>query len=707
MNIDYSLMNEYQHLLINEYCQDNLKELKKLCWNIWGKKGIASCFYDDLYDDAIKVLSESVMTYDSNANVPFRNYLMKNIRLSYREWVRNTFYRAKRNNLLLDKNGLIQKDENMNPIIIPNVSFDASAEDDLDLREKIASDFSIENEIFHDDMISDENVDIFFKSLSKLEQQILRLKMQDYSVKEILSRLNISDREYKNAMKSITKNENLSLFSKNINDGDYMEELRMSETVMEINSADSYRTDKYSLYSLLEDKKNGDINCRYILQRKPFQWTNEEVNRYLCRILSGLPIPEIIICEQTIRSILVSYLIDGLQRLSYAEAFKEGHITIGQLGAERHLIEYRDYVKDENGERVFDEYGLPIFEIKVCDVIGKKYKDLPDELKKRFNNFNINVTKFFNCTDQQIADHIRDYNNHAGMNKEQGGLTKISTDAAMKIKNISDKNSFFKNCGKFTDSNRTKGKLERVVAESLMLMFYRNDWKSNLDKIYQHINENVTDNQFDTLNTRLNDLASVISDDKKVNSLFTITTTPMWMAVFNEFSKYDIDSSRFVEFLNAYIDELKDKEIDGVSMNSFEHKQTKQKTTITGKIDLIVKLMKEYLHIEENEPITKEEFISETVDLSIEEVKNDMDLYEDSLDDLENETIKDGSKLLDDENRLSLLAMIAYSYKNDIDLEEWLEQYAKNNNTYILDQKNNFLHMQQDLHQYRQRIGVM
>ena len=707
MDVDYGSMTLEQKNIIDEYCQDNLKELKKLCWNVWGKKGIASCFHDDLYDDAIKVLSESVMKYEPKTNVPFRNYLMKNIRLSYREWIRDTFYRAKRSNLLLDKNGLIQKDENENPIVIPNVSFDAPAEDDLDLREKIASDFLIENEIFHDDMTSDENVDIFFKSLSKLEQQILRLKIQDYSIKEILSRLNISDREYKNAMKSITKNENLSLFSKNINDGDYMEELRMSETVMEINSADSYRTDKYSLYSLLEDKKNGDINCRYILQRKPFQWTNEEVNRYLCRILSGLPIPEIIICEQTIRSILVSYLIDGLQRLSYAEAFKEGHITIGQLGAERHLIEYRDYVKDENGERVFDEYGLPIFEIKVCDVIGKKYKDLPDELKKRFNNFNINVTKFFNCTDQQIADHIRDYNNHAGMNKEQGGLTKISTDAAMKIKNISDKNPFFKNCGKFTDSNRTKGKLERVVAESLMLMFYRNDWKSNLDKIYQHINENATDNQFDTLNTRLSNLAEVVGEEKKVNSLFTITTTPMWMAVFNEFSKYDIDSSRFVEFLNAYIDELKDREIDGVSMNSFEHKQTKQKTTIIGKIDLIVKLMREYLHIEEIKPITKEEFISETVDLSIEEVKKDMDLYEDSLNDLERTRIKYDSKLLDDENRLSLLAMIAYSYKNDIDLEEWMEQYDSKNNTYLINQKNNFLHMQQDLNQYRQRIGVM
>ena len=84
-----------------------------------------------------------------------------------------------------------------------------------------------------------------------------------------------------------------------------------------------------------------------------------------------------------------------------------------------------------------------------------------------------------------------------------------------------------------------------------------------------------------------------------------------------------------------------------------------------------------------------------------------MDLYEDSLNDLERTRIKYDSKLLDDENRLSLLAMIAYSYKNDIDLEEWMEQYDSKNNTYLINQKNNFLHMQQDLNQYRQRIGVM
>ena len=275
------------------------------------------------------------------------------------------------------------------------------------------------------------------------------LKMEKYSAQQVKEKLNISEREYNSALNSIKTNDNLSLFTKNINDCDYKEDKEM-ERIMEINEVDNYRTDKYSMYSLLDQKKSGDINCKYILQRKPFQWTQEERNRYICRLLSNLPIPEIILCEQNIKGMMISHLIDGLQRLSYAEAFKENRFKIGANGSERHLIQYRDFVLDENGNRVLDDDGIPAFEVKVCDVVGKYYKDLPTELRKRFNNFNVNVTKFFNCTDEQIADHIRDYNNHSSMNNEQLGMTKISADTARKIKTIAENNTFFKNCGKYS-----------------------------------------------------------------------------------------------------------------------------------------------------------------------------------------------------------------------------------------------------------------
>ena len=87
--------------------------------------------------------------------------------------------------------------------------------------------------------------------------------------------------------------------------------------------------------------------------------------------------------------------------------------------------------------------------------------------------------------------------------------------------------------------------------------------------------------------------------------------------------------------------------------------------------------------------------------------KNSIRIYmEICLKDLENNTIRDGSKLLDVANRLSLLAMVAYSYKNDVDLDDWLEDYAAKNNTYHVDQRKNYSHMVNDFKQYQKRMAV-
>ena len=716
----YSDLNEQQLSVINDYCKDDLRKLKTICYSIWGNKGIPMEFYDDLYSDAMKVLVESVRTYDEGCNVKFTTFLTNNVKFSYKQWYRDNFLRSKRNNLELDKDGKIKRDEYNKPIIIKNVSIDDTEtnKDDVSLYEKISDGRTIESEISL--FSEDEKVNKFIGVLSDVQKKILLMRMDNLKKNEIMEALNISENEYSSAMKSIRNNKEISLFAKNINDGNYkMEVERMEDRVIEISEADNYRMDKYNLYTLLQYKKNKTINCNYILQREPFQWTSEEANRYFCRILSNLPIPEIILCEQKIKGLTISHLIDGLQRLSYAEAFKENRIKIGKKGSERHFIQYKDFKLNENGERVVDEDGFPVYELKVFDAIGKYYKDLPDDLKERFNNFNINVTKFFNCTDEQIADHIRDYNNHSAMNKEQSGMTKISSVTANRIKEISKKNSFFKNCGKFTDNNQTKGKVDRTVAEAIMLIFFRKEWKSELDSIYKFVDERAEEKHFMRINSHLNRLELAIGDNNKnLKDLFTISNMQVWLTVFDEFTKYNLDDSMFVDFLNAYEDNLKDEEIDGVSMNDFKHAQTKKKATVIGKIELLTKLMKDYLHIEDfEEPevqnISDNDNTVRCVDASkgestLEFIKNnvngsepeiDMEGYKQTLDDLTIE-VDNKSKLLEPENMKSMLAMVAYSYVNDVDLDEWIVDYFNRNNDYIKDQKENFLHMVKDLSKF-------
>lgn len=699
MKVGVSKVNQIEET-IQWLFENDAKEMKRICNKYMIKfGGISEMDYDDFYSqvgwDISKAKKRFEKTFDSSQEKTFKEYIYGVIKLAV--WKQMTKRNRCKRQITIEKE---VADEEGNITIkkeyIPTTSLDAPIgdEDGATLSDYLYSDRSVENEVFED--IYDENVELFLKALPNLQRKIIELKMNQHTSDEIKQILNISDREYNSAMKSIQMNENLSLFTKNINDCNYKEETEMAR-IMEINEAENYRMDKYSMFSLLDDKKSGDINCKYILQRKPFQWTQEERNRYICRILSNLPIPEIILCEQNVKGMMIAHLIDGLQRLSYAEAFKENRFKIGANGAERHLIQYRDFVLDENGNRVLDDDGIPTFEIRVCDVVGKFYKDLPDELKKRFNNFNVNVTKFFNCTDEQIADHIRDYNNHASMNPEQLGMTKISADTARKIKEIAEKNTFFKNCGKFTDTTSIKGKVDKIVSEAIMLLYHRDEWKSKIDKAYQFIDENATDEEFYGLNSDLNRLELALGEDnKEIKEMFTVASTPMWLATFHEFTTYNMEDSKFIDFMRAYKNELSQKEIDGVSMKDFKDMQSKKKATITGKIELLVKMMREYLHIDsvDLEEVNTLDFIKENV--KSDATEEDVEFYSDVLDDLTLEVDND-TKLLDEHNRPSLLALVGYACENDIDLDEWIKRWFAMNTMYILNQKQNYLHMMSSL----------
>lgn len=696
-------LNKEQLAIIDEYCCDGMRKLKKLCNPIIVKiGGISEKDHDDIYSLAQFLLYKSVKNYDKdNANGAsfktfFYNILSRRI---YATYIRDK-NRQCRSNTRIGKNGEV--------IFIPDVSLDAPTEETQDIKEKIASDYNVEDASEFDFMV-DENVENFMSSLSNIQRKILEMKMKEVPTDKIRSELGISAARYAKEMESIKLNEGLLMFTKNRREF-IKEDMHMEERVMGISESEGYRMDKYSMFSLLDMKKTGDINCQYILQRKPFQWSNEERNRYICRILSNLPIPEIILCEQNLKGMTISHLIDGLQRLSYAEAFKENHFKVGSAGAERHLIQYREYILDENGDRILDEDGIPEFELKVCDVVGKSYKDLPDELKKRFNNFNINVTKFFNCTNEQIADHIRDYNNHSAMNNEQSGIVSISTDTARRIKTITEKCGFLKNCGKYTTTNRIKGKLDRMVAEMIMLLFHPNDWKSNVKATYKYLDENATKEEFDTLYSELDMLESVIENaGDEINSMFTTTYTPMWVAVFHNFLTSGKDLHNFVDFLNAYNSELKDTEVNGVSMADFKDQQSKKKATITGKVELLIQLMNEFLHIDttetENNEVDNVKDDAEDSLLSFvqknanpDATEEDIDEYTDLVDYCFNHNQIKIDIPLYQKCQMALIALMAYACKNnrEDDFEKWIKTY-QNQTNFSLSQKDNYTYMKESM----------
>ena len=215
--INYSDLTEEQLDIINEYCENNMKKLKIVCYLVWGKRGLPYMYHDDLYDDAMKVLVESVISYNPDNNTKFKTYLMNNINLSQREWYRNTHLRAKRNNLELDENGKIKKDENGNPIIIKNISIDSHTEDGVDLYDKVSSDFEVEHGIEDFSFTSLEDIleecsqemrEYLNIKLSKLQRKILELIINDFSKEKIMETLNIDSALYLDSIAAITSNKN-------------------------------------------------------------------------------------------------------------------------------------------------------------------------------------------------------------------------------------------------------------------------------------------------------------------------------------------------------------------------------------------------------------------------------------------------------------------------------------------------------------------
>ena len=206
---------------------------------------------------------------------------------------------------------------------------------------------------------------------------------------------------------------------------------------------DKVLRDQMMLCTVIAKFNRGEINKNHPLQRKPNQWTSEAMSGLAASVIKGEDIDSIKICEQilTDSSGFILWLIDGLQRLTVLESFKNNVFAMGKT-LEMPIIHYQGVNKE--GKIGIVEY----------DLRGKKYKDLPDELKEKFDSYPIDVVKHLECSDEEIAYHISRYNRQTNMNVNQKNILS-AWKIAPEIKNLAN-NRFFKDCGVYAPKEDTK-----------------------------------------------------------------------------------------------------------------------------------------------------------------------------------------------------------------------------------------------------------
>ena len=449
------------------------------------------------------------------------------------------------------------------------------------------------------------------------------------------------------------------------------------------------RKQTYTMEQYIRNVEDDYISNDADTQRVP-EW-KAIIDGLAVTVLTDDYVPVIILAEEDNGQI---HIVDGGSRTAAFRMIRYGNYKI-KSSVENPIIQYKAMSKDENGKAVWEDAEF--------DIRNKTFDQFPKELQKKFDEYQVDTVVHEHCNKEKIAMYIKRYNEHKAMNANQKMFVYLPA-FAEKIRDISKRNFFINNCV-INDNEKDKGMLERVISETVMNMFHFEKWNKNGKKIATYLNENASEDEFNKLDSNLERLEKIIT--KTTKTLFNSKDSFIWLTLFDKFTQYGLDDAKFGEFLDAFVGGLRNKSVDGKTFDTADEKgSTKDKSVIVDKLHILETLMKEYLHIEEVELVTPESFISEMVDMPVETIKEEMDCYEETLDGLEDNTIRDGSKLLEVANRLSLLAMVAYSYKNDVDLDGWLEEYAANNNTYYMDQRKNYSHMVNDFKQYQKRIAM-
>ena len=613
----------------------------------------------------------------------------------------------------------------------------------------IPSDFDIESSINVGELLNlGENVVKYIASLGCIERKIADLIMQGCNPTEIKNILKLSDKEYNTYLSDMKEYEKRQLLKTEECEIANIEE----ELPMETKTTTSERTKStsYSIESLSKQLRQHRLRDNHPLQRTSGQWNLLTKSELISDILQGNSLLQIVISEEIKAGIIMHWLIDGKQRSTNLKDYLEDGFAISK-NVQRYMIEYQTDKTDEDGNVILNEDGFPIPESKTFDIRGKKFSQLPEELQDKFKDYQVPVMLNLNCTKKDIAYDIARFNRCRPMNVSQSGWLGLEESYAEYVDKILKMDFFKVDCDKssYSNTNIKNGSLRRVIIEAIMTSKYLSHFDKDFGKMCIYLTENANESVFIDFYLTLEKLSNVLKGD--TSDIFNNKNSFLWFALFDKFIEYGVEDDKFNDFIQEFKETLHSKEIDGITYDCLNgQKGTKDRSSVTKRFNHLLTLMREYLHIKDSveesesdvikddlfetevveESDDKKPIIAEVTEYSaignkeIERVSGevvdkdtlefvkmcvdddvtDADIldYEEDLD-VVTLDVDNNSKLLDEVNHKSLIALIAYAYKMDEDIDDWFKDYFKRTNTYEIDQKRNYLHMRNDFIRFNKK----
>lgn len=695
-------MDSQIEAIINDLYANNAYKLQQMCQKVMSNfGGISQKDYDDFYSRVGYEITIASKNFDSTSGKTFIEYLYGVITLAICKEM--TYRNRKKRQTVIEKNvengdGSVRKIKEY----VSNISIDTpiGEEDGLTIGDTLHTNTNIENELLKDKSYGySENMEQFLDSLPDLSRKIAEMIMEDYSTCEIKTELRISDKQYQDSWKIINSYDKKRILYKDNYD---MEVEKMDTIITTEDVAESYKNTSYSIESISKQLKKRLIRDDHILQRHSGQWKSFAKSELVSTILRGKSLTQIIISEEIKNGVKMQWLIDGKQRCSTLDDYLHDGFAVSK-NAKNYSIRYPAPKTDENGNEVFNDEGFPVMEYKVFDIRGKKFSQLPEELQDIFKDRQIPVLYNMNCTKKDIAEDIARFNRSRPMNKAQNGWLGLDEEFAEFVDNIS-KMAFFQPTyegSKYTNNNFITGTIRRLIVEGIMVSDFIDEYCKDFDKMCEYLTDEASDSNFTDFYSLIERL-TVVSDES-VSHWFNAKDSFLFFGLFSRFTKYDIDDSRFIDFLKEFDTSLHSKKINGISFDDMDGKSTKDKTVVIEKMNHLEALMIDFIGINEtNKKTDLIQFVKENVDPNI--TKEDLEFQAENLNSW-TIGISESSRLFEEKNKPSMISMAMYIFKNgdacdDETIIDWFIDFEKRNKNYIQDQKENYLHMKNDFELY-------
>ncbi len=353
------------------------------------------------------------------------------------------------------------------------------------------------------------------------------------------------------------------------------------------------RKQTYSLDQYLKLMKAETIRTDQECQRLSGQWNHNMVNELIATVLTDNYIPPIILGEETtINGITRQWIIDGLQRSSSLSLFKYGATRITQ-NIDEPMITYQRKILDENGNAKRDADNEIMWESVQCDIRNKTYDQLPEELRDRFDQYQIEVVIHQDCDTMEISKLVRKFNNHKPMNSYQRAFTFLENFAS-DVRRITE-NKFFLDVYSGSKKDKVNGKFERIAGNMVLLCNYPDKYKKDLKQGFKWLNENATLYDFESVNDLLTRLTASLENSTEIKALFDSKNAHIFIPAFKAFVESGRKDEDFSGFLKWFVNGGNKTEVDGKIWDDWNlNKSSTDVNVIHGKIDHLTALIERY-----------------------------------------------------------------------------------------------------------------